>query len=523
MSNELNPSFSPTPQRRRHDMDALRGVAMLLGIVLHGAISFIPGAGGWAVKDPVSSEGFAWLLAGIHGFRMPLFFLISGYFTMMLYRRRGMASLLRQRTKRILVPMLIGLITIIPANWIVSAYVGKQIQATQETQPTEAPTDIFASAASGDVEQVRKLIDEGADIDQRSADGATALLIASFFGRVEVVELLLARGADPNIANYNGDLPNTVLAAPWGITQWLADLSKVQVQRDEVEAGRRRIAGLLPKDPDGQVATKAGELRGLLFDFPLFGHLWFLWFLTWLVAGFAIVITVARWLRFKALPDWMTGRFCYLWLIPATMAAQSFMRNFGTGFGPDTSLGLLPIPSVLIYYALFFGFGAICFDREKRSEHGQLQIGNLWWVTIPACLLLVFPVGLILTHMENAEMRWGGLLAQSCFAWMMTFGMMGLFRKHLSHPSATMRYLSDSSYWLYLAHIPLIIYVQYWVYHYQLPAAIKFAIVCSVTTVILLLSYHWFVRYTPIGTLLNGKRSRTPESDRVLEAVLLER
>ena len=69
---------------RRHDLDALRAFAMLLGIVLHGALAFIPGA--WAVTDAsVEGDGtpFAWLTMAIHGFRMPVFFLMSGFFTAM--------------------------------------------------------------------------------------------------------------------------------------------------------------------------------------------------------------------------------------------------------------------------------------------------------------------------------------------------------------------------------------------------------------------------------------------------------
>ena len=56
---------------RRHDLDALRAFAMLLGIVLHGALAFIPGV--WVVTDAsVEGDGipFALLTMAIHGFRM---------------------------------------------------------------------------------------------------------------------------------------------------------------------------------------------------------------------------------------------------------------------------------------------------------------------------------------------------------------------------------------------------------------------------------------------------------------------
>ena len=44
---------------------------MLLGIVLHAALSFAPIP--WAVKDSQQSDFYYVLFAGIHGFRMPLY------------------------------------------------------------------------------------------------------------------------------------------------------------------------------------------------------------------------------------------------------------------------------------------------------------------------------------------------------------------------------------------------------------------------------------------------------------------
>ena len=82
------------PQTRHHYLDALRAVAMLLGIVLHSALAYT--AGLWPVQDSQNSDGLGFCVVAIHGFRMALFFLLSGYFTAMLWRKRGSQALLKQ-------------------------------------------------------------------------------------------------------------------------------------------------------------------------------------------------------------------------------------------------------------------------------------------------------------------------------------------------------------------------------------------------------------------------------------------
>ena len=75
---------------RRHDLDALRAFAMLLGIALHVALSFAGGP--WMVQDSRTSGVFHVLISAVHGFRMPLFFLVSGFFTALLWRQRGLQA-----------------------------------------------------------------------------------------------------------------------------------------------------------------------------------------------------------------------------------------------------------------------------------------------------------------------------------------------------------------------------------------------------------------------------------------------
>ena len=74
---------------------------MLLGIGLHASLAFFPSF--WPVQDRNASDGggFDWFLHAVHGFRMPVFFLLSGFFTAMLWRRRGTVALVIHRARRI--------------------------------------------------------------------------------------------------------------------------------------------------------------------------------------------------------------------------------------------------------------------------------------------------------------------------------------------------------------------------------------------------------------------------------------
>jgi peptidoglycan/LPS O-acetylase OafA/YrhL len=103
-------------------------------------------------------------------------------------------------------------------------------------------------------------------------------------------------------------------------------------------------------------------------------------------------------------------------------------------------------------------------------------------------------------------------LPQVLFAWLMSFGLIGLFRAALPAENKAVRYVSDSAYWLYLAHIPVLVAIQTWARPWPWPPLVKLFAECAAVTAILLVSYQLFVRHTPIGWLLNGRRYKPASS-----------
>lgn len=101
------PSSATTPSRLPA-LDALRGLALLLGVVLHACMSFLPSpAPIWMVADRQPTLWAAATFFFIHSFRMLVFFLLAGFFARFLLHRRGTRGFLLDRAKRITLPLIV--------------------------------------------------------------------------------------------------------------------------------------------------------------------------------------------------------------------------------------------------------------------------------------------------------------------------------------------------------------------------------------------------------------------------------
>lgn len=109
-----------TPQTklpRYHSLDALRAIMMLLGLVLHTSVNylpFIPDRANWPYQDAQASNFFGWLIVFIHSFRMPTFFVVAGFFAAFLSDTRGIRAFLRHRLSRIGGPLVGGWLVLYP-------------------------------------------------------------------------------------------------------------------------------------------------------------------------------------------------------------------------------------------------------------------------------------------------------------------------------------------------------------------------------------------------------------------------
>ena len=118
-------------QNRRHDIDALRALAFLLLIFYHVGMFYV--SWGWHVK---SQYALTWLegpMLLVNQWRMSLIFVISGLAVHFLIKRIGDPAmsgwrLFRLRSKRLLLPLLVGMLLVIPPQAYLEARAGGYVE-----------------------------------------------------------------------------------------------------------------------------------------------------------------------------------------------------------------------------------------------------------------------------------------------------------------------------------------------------------------------------------------------------------
>ncbi len=383
---------------RLNYLDAVRAFALLLGIVFHASLSFVPVFIGWAVMDISTSSSILGFILVSHSFRMELFFLIAGFFSHMTFHRMGAGNFIGSRLTRIAIPFVAGWFILRPL--VVSSWV-----------------------MGGE----------------------------SMRGEVNVV---------------NG-----------------------------LKVGFQSL-GQLPK------------------DFLTGTHLWFLYYLLLITAIVVVIRTLVSLMpgfyvfatnRADRIVAWIVNsRFSWLALGLPTAVCLWYMNAWGMDT-PDKSL--IPQVPVLLVYCGFFSFGWL-LHRQKAL------IGCFSRITWGGVVLCIASVGLTLVlsayqadtgHPQLGLIRAGFALSYAVMMWSLVALSIGLFKRFFDKPSKFVQYIADASYWLYLIHLPIVVWLQIAVAELPFHWSLKLMMISLLTIGISLVLYDLFVRSTLIGKTLNGR------------------
>jgi glucans biosynthesis protein C len=168
---------------------------------------------------------------------------------------------------------------------------------------------------------------------------------------------------------------------------------------------------------------------------------------------------------------------------------------------PPVYTGVRPNLQYLLYYGFFYGSGWLLF--YFLHELPVLQNKGL--------LLLIAGIIISVVRFQfSAGLPYSVLvLTAASETFCLVYGMVGIFLRFFNRESNLWRYLSDSSYWVYLIHIFILSSVQILLLKVDMPGILKLITVLTVTVAVSMITYRYFVRFTFIGELLNGKRDKT--------------
>jgi glucan biosynthesis protein C len=123
-------------KNRRADLDWLRVIAFGQLIYYHTAIAFISG-GIPMIQNADTSLAFQVMIDFLHEFRLALLFLISGVGVSFALRHRDRAKFMRDRTVRLLGPLVFGVLVIVPPMiFLEKRFIGEFTGSFVEFYPT---------------------------------------------------------------------------------------------------------------------------------------------------------------------------------------------------------------------------------------------------------------------------------------------------------------------------------------------------------------------------------------------------
>ena len=233
-------------------------------------------------------------------------------------------------------------------------------------------------------------------------------------------------------------------------------------------------------------------------------HLWFLYYLL-MFSLIAVVVCHWKWLK-------LDGLFRRTWLLVLTPLAL-VPGVIGGGAPVAAPESFIPTWWPFLFYGLFYFAGWQLVGREELLD--RIQTG-FWPLVILGAVLYVpyyqlLPVLDVNLIQQGKYPLTGALYLVECVltaylsaTWTIIALLAG--QRFLSASNPWLKFFADSSYWVYLIHLPVIIFLQTLLIPAEIPVWGKLLFVLVASWLFCSATYVVFVRYTPVGWMLNGKR-----------------
>lgn len=261
--------------------------------------------------------------------------------------------------------------------------------------------------------------------------------------------------------------------------------------------------------PDsGNLRILGNELRakGIPADAPSPLHLWFLYYLLY----FYLLIPVCAYLARRSAPhaDGIHRFLGSAWaLVVLGLYAAATLWPYRGAQVHEGFIFFRPHLPSLVYYGSFFVFGYL-FHHHRSVLRACVR--HLRWSSALAAFL--FPISLYLSYLENAgsqpyfAVHFAAVIAHGLCTWALIYAFIGAALHWFDYDAPAILYVSQSSYWVFLVHMPFVIFACWWLLQYDVAAELKFLAAVGFTTVLCFVSYHYLVQKTWVSVFLNGKR-----------------
>jgi glucan biosynthesis protein C len=253
---------------------------------------------------------------------------------------------------------------------------------------------------------------------------------------------------------------------------------------------------------------------------PLAVPLTHLWFLYTLLLLYAVTLGVRAMVRridtagvIGLAIDSAINTLARWSLVPVVLAMPVFgaflsMSEWFRWFGvPTPDQSLVPPFAAAVAFTTAFAFGWFLHRHTHllpiMERRWGLHLAISIIITV-ACISIAGPSPDFSGHATRFAVSYAGLYALGSWTW--TFAIIGIALRFFAGESARMRYVSDASYWIYIAHVPVVFLLQAALMTLPWHWSVKFLVIMAVALPVLFAGYHVMVRRTVIGKVLNGRR-----------------